>query len=103
MGAPEAGNGRRTGQVDDRLQRRIVDAEDKGLDADLDEALAGKGALDIINDDLLAGMRTVGELFGSGQMQLPFVLASAEVITGIGTAFSMAASIVHRPSPESCA
>jgi 5-methyltetrahydrofolate--homocysteine methyltransferase len=64
----------------ERLQRRIVDADDRGLAADLDEALAGKDALAIINDDLLAGMRTVGELFGSGQMQLPFVLASAEVM-----------------------
>ncbi len=64
----------------ERLQRRIVDAADKGLDADLDEALGLKPALDIINDDLLAGMKTVGELFGSGRMQLPFVLASAEVM-----------------------
>ena len=66
--------------VGERLARRIVDGENKGLAEDLDEALAGKPALDIINDDLLAGMRTVGELFGSGQMQLPFVLASAEVM-----------------------
>ena len=64
----------------ERLQRRIVDADDKGLAADLDEALTHKPALDIVNDDLLAGMKTVGELFGSGQMQLPFVLASAEVM-----------------------
>ncbi|SMO41073.1 methionine synthase (B12-dependent) [Propioniciclava tarda] len=64
----------------ERLQRRIVDADDRGLADDLDEALAAKPALDIINDDLLAGMKTVGELFGSGQMQLPFVLASAEVM-----------------------
>ena len=63
-----------------RLQRRIVDADDRGLAADLEEALTGKDALAIINDDLLAGMKTVGELFGSGQMQLPFVLASAEVM-----------------------
>ncbi|HEX2808418.1 MAG TPA: vitamin B12 dependent-methionine synthase activation domain-containing protein, partial [Kineosporiaceae bacterium] len=49
--------------------------------ADLDEALAaGQTALQIINDDLLAGMKTVGELFGSGEMQLPFVLQSAEVM-----------------------
>jgi len=64
----------------ERLQRRIVDADDKGLAADLDSALVDRPALAIINDDLLAGMRTVGELFGSGQMQLPFVLASAEVM-----------------------
>ncbi len=66
--------------LSERLQRRIVDADDRGLAADLDLALAGKDALSIINDDLLAGMKTVGELFGSGQMQLPFVLASAEVM-----------------------
>jgi 5-methyltetrahydrofolate--homocysteine methyltransferase len=65
----------------ERLQRRIVDGEGKGLDADLDEALAtGQSALDIINDHLLAGMRTVGDLFGRGEMQLPFVLQSAEVM-----------------------
>jgi 5-methyltetrahydrofolate--homocysteine methyltransferase len=64
----------------ERLQRRIVDGEPKGLEADLDEALAIKPGLQIINDDLLAGMKVVGELFGSGQMQLPFVLASAEVM-----------------------
>src|SRR3954451_16125509 len=65
----------------ERLQRRSVDGEAKGLGADLDEALAtGQPALDIINDYLLAGMRTVGELFGRGEMQLPFVLQSAEVM-----------------------
>ncbi|MCA0294082.1 MAG: methionine synthase [Actinobacteria bacterium] len=66
--------------VNERLQRRIIDGDPKGLEADLDEALAAKPALDIINDDLLAGMKVVGELFGSGQMQLPFVLGSAEVM-----------------------
>ena len=64
----------------ERLGRRIIDGEAKGLAADLDEALTTKPALQIINDDLLAGMKTVGELFGSGQMQLPFVLQSAEVM-----------------------
>ena len=64
----------------ERLQRRIIDGEGKGLAADLDEALQAKPALDIINEDLLAGMKVVGELFGSGQMQLPFVLQSAEVM-----------------------
>ena len=62
-------------------QRRIIDGERNGLEADLDEALdVGQPALDIINDDLLAGMKVVGELFGSGEMQLPFVLQSAEVM-----------------------
>ena len=63
-----------------RLERRIVDGLGKGLEADLDAALELRPALDIVNDTLLAGMRTVGELFGSGQMQLPFVLQSAEVM-----------------------
>ncbi|GAA2373661.1 methionine synthase [Streptomyces sp. XM4011] len=66
--------------LEERLRRRIVDGERKGLEADLDEALTTRPALDIVNDTLLAGMKTVGELFGSGQMQLPFVLQSAEVM-----------------------
>jgi 5-methyltetrahydrofolate--homocysteine methyltransferase len=66
--------------VTERLQRRIIDGDAKGLEADLDEAMLAKPALQIINDDLLAGMKVVGELFGSGQMQLPFVLTSAEVM-----------------------
>jgi 5-methyltetrahydrofolate--homocysteine methyltransferase len=65
--------------LDERLQRRIVDGERNGLEADLDAAMAERPPLQIINDTLLAGMKTVGELFGSGQMQLPFVLQSAEV------------------------
>ncbi len=64
----------------ERLERRIVDGERNGLAEDLDEALEQRPALQIINDTLLAGMKTVGELFGSGQMQLPFVLQSAEVM-----------------------
>ncbi|WP_030242801.1 methionine synthase [Streptomyces sp. NRRL S-350] len=66
--------------LEERLQRRIIDGERAGLEADLDEALTGRPALEIINDTLLAGMKVVGELFGSGQMQLPFVLQSAEVM-----------------------
>jgi len=64
----------------ERLARRIVDGERNGLEADLAAALDERPALEIINDTLLAGMKTVGELFGSGQMQLPFVLQSAEVM-----------------------
>jgi 5-methyltetrahydrofolate--homocysteine methyltransferase len=65
----------------ERLARRIVDGERNGLEADLDAAIASGGtALDIINDHLLAGMKVVGELFGRGEMQLPFVLTSAEVM-----------------------
>jgi 5-methyltetrahydrofolate--homocysteine methyltransferase len=66
--------------LEERLRRRIVDGERNGLEADLDAALVERPALAIINDTLLAGMKTVGELFGSGQMQLPFVLQSAEVM-----------------------
>ena len=67
--------------LDERLERRIIDGEKKGLEVDLDAALAaGKTALQIINDHLLKGMQVVGELFGSGEMQLPFVLQSAEVM-----------------------
>ncbi len=64
----------------ERLKRRIIDGERSGLEADLDEALAARPALEIVNDVLLDGMKTVGDLFGSGQMQLPFVLTSAEVM-----------------------
>jgi 5-methyltetrahydrofolate--homocysteine methyltransferase len=70
----------------ERLERRIVDGERNGLAEDLDAAIGQRPALQIINDTLLSGMRTVGELFGSGQMQLPFVLQSAEV---------MKASVAH--------
>ena len=67
--------------LSERLRRRIIDAERNGLEADLDLAMdSGSSALDIINDDLLAGMKTVGDLFGSGEMQLPFVLQSAEAM-----------------------
>jgi 5-methyltetrahydrofolate--homocysteine methyltransferase len=64
----------------ERLKRRIIDGEKNGLESDLDEALAERPALEIVNDVLLDGMKTVGDLFGSGQMQLPFVLQSAEVM-----------------------
>jgi 5-methyltetrahydrofolate--homocysteine methyltransferase len=67
--------------LEDRLERRIIDGEKKGLEADLDEAIgSGYSALAIINDFLLKGMQVVGELFGKGEMQLPFVLQSAEVM-----------------------
>ncbi|MFL6129335.1 MAG: methionine synthase [Mycobacteriales bacterium] len=66
--------------LSERLERRIVDGERTGLEADLDEAMRTRPPLEIINDTLLAGMKTVGDLFGSGEMQLPFVLQSAEVM-----------------------
>jgi 5-methyltetrahydrofolate--homocysteine methyltransferase len=65
----------------ERLARRIIDGESKGLEDDLDLARSeGMTALGIINDHLLAGMQVVGERFGKGEMQLPFVLQSAEVM-----------------------
>ncbi|MFJ6667168.1 methionine synthase [Streptomyces sp. NPDC091383] len=66
--------------LEERLKRRIIDGERNGLEADLDTALQDRPALDIVNETLLDGMKVVGELFGSGQMQLPFVLQSAEVM-----------------------
>jgi len=66
--------------VEDKLKVRIIDGNKQGIEAILDEALKTRGPLDIINTVLLDGMRTVGELFGSGQMQLPFVLQSAETM-----------------------
>src|SRR6266550_1752873 len=67
--------------VEERLKARIIDGDRDGLEGELDEALAsGRKALSIINDVLLEGMKVVGELFGSGQMQLPFVLQSAETM-----------------------
>ncbi len=66
--------------LEEDLARRIVDGDSVGLTDALDQALERYRPLDIINDHLLAGMGTVGELFGSGQMQLPFVLQSAEVM-----------------------
>ncbi len=69
-----------TRSLEDRLKARIVDGERPGLEALLDEALQRYDALTIINEILLDGMKTVGDLFGSGQMQLPFVLQSAEVM-----------------------
>ncbi|MEU2508177.1 methionine synthase [Streptomyces sp. NPDC007863] len=66
--------------LEERLKRRIIDGEKNGLEADLDEALGERPALEIVNEVLLDGMKTVGELFGAGKMQLPFVLQSAEVM-----------------------
>jgi len=65
----------------DRLQRRIIDGEKVGLEDDLKAAMEqGTPPLEIINSHLLEGMKVVGELFGKGEMQLPFVLQSAEVM-----------------------
>jgi 5-methyltetrahydrofolate--homocysteine methyltransferase len=70
----------RAGTVEERLKNRIIDGDKVEMQADLDDALKKYSALDIINTILLDGMKVVGELFGSGQMQLPFVLQSAETM-----------------------
>ncbi len=70
----------KAGTVEERLKNRIIEGDKIGLQEDLDEGLKKYSALDIINTILLEGMKVVGELFGSGQMQLPFVLQSAEVM-----------------------
>src|SRR3954468_17867802 len=67
--------------IEERLSHRIIDGEREGIEAELDDAMAGgRPALSIINDVLLEGMKVVGELFGRGEMQLPFVLQSAETM-----------------------
>ena len=66
--------------LEERLRAHIIDGDKEGLHESLDEAMQSHPPLDIINDHLLDGMKTVGELFGSGKMQLPFVLQSAEVM-----------------------
>jgi 5-methyltetrahydrofolate--homocysteine methyltransferase len=66
--------------IEERLKSRIIDGDRRGLEADLDEAMDKYDPLSIINNLLLDGMRVVGELFGSGKMQLPFVLQSAETM-----------------------
>ncbi|MFQ5413032.1 MAG: methionine synthase, partial [Phycisphaerae bacterium] len=70
----------RPDHVEDRLKRRIIDGDRTGLEEDIDEAMLTYRPLDIVNDILLDGMKTVGDLFGAGQMQLPFVLQSAETM-----------------------
>ena len=70
----------RSEKPEERLKQRIIDGERKGIDLDLAEAMKTHKPLDIINVFLLDGMKVVGELFGSGKMQLPFVLQSAETM-----------------------
>lgn len=66
--------------LEERIEQRIVTGNAVGLEDDLDAALVDHDALAIINDLLLAGMKTVGKLFGAGEMQLPFVLRSAQTM-----------------------
>ena len=78
--AAEATKRAKSETVEGRLKDRIVDGDRKGLEAELDDALQTHKPLSIINDILLGGMKVVGELFGAGKMQLPFVLQSAETM-----------------------
>ena len=78
--AADATAKKRAETVEGRLKDRIIDGDRKGLSEDLEEALQKMPALDIINTVLLDGMKVVGELFGAGKMQLPFVLQSAETM-----------------------
>ena len=66
--------------IEDILRQRIVDGDRQGLEDDLRKALERYSPLEVINTFLLDGMKVVGELFGAGQMQLPFVLQSAETM-----------------------
>jgi 5-methyltetrahydrofolate--homocysteine methyltransferase len=66
--------------ADDALRKHIVSGVKKNLERHLDAALEQRGPLEIINEVLLDGMKTVGDLFGSGKLQLPFVLQSAQVM-----------------------
>jgi 5-methyltetrahydrofolate--homocysteine methyltransferase len=66
--------------IEERLKQRIIDGNRTGLGEDLDAAMQTYQPLHIINNFLLDGMKVVGELFGAGQMQLPFVLRSAETM-----------------------
>jgi 5-methyltetrahydrofolate--homocysteine methyltransferase len=78
--AAEATKRAKSDTVEGRLRDRIVDGDRKGLEIDLQDGLKTYTPLDIINTILLDGMKTVGELFGAGKMQLPFVLQSAETM-----------------------
>ncbi len=66
--------------IEERLKRRIIDGDRDDIEVDLDAAMEQYPPLQIVNEFLLDGMKVVGELFGSGQMQLPFVLQSAEAM-----------------------
>ena len=66
--------------LEESLKNHIIDGEKIGLEDQLNKALKKYKPLEIINTFLLDGMKVVGDLFGSGQMQLPFVLQSAETM-----------------------
>jgi 5-methyltetrahydrofolate--homocysteine methyltransferase len=78
--SPEQTRPAEPASIEESLKNRIIGGDKEGLESDLDKALGKYSPLEIINTLLLDGMKTVGELFGAGKMQLPFVLQSAEVM-----------------------
>ena len=86
--------------IEEKLKRHIVDGEKRNLLSDLDQAMTKYKPLEIINNILLEGMKIVGELFGSGQMQLPFVLQSAETMK---TAVAHLEPFMEKTDGQSCA
>ena len=78
--AADAKKKARPDTIEECLKQRIIDGDRTGLDDDLKTALEKYPPIEIINTYLLDGMKVVGELFGSGKMQLPFVLQSAETM-----------------------
>ena len=78
--AADSGQKQRAETVEGRLKERIIDGDRGGLEDDLRQAMLTHAPLEIINTILLDGMKVVGELFGAGKMQLPFVLQSAETM-----------------------
>lgn len=78
--APQSEDSDDGASIEDKLKKRIIDGRKTGIEQQLDEALTKYSALEIINTILLDGMKVVGDLFGSGAMQLPFVLQSAETM-----------------------
>ncbi len=66
--------------VEESLKNKIIDGDKENLESELDRAMKKYKPLEIINTVLLDGMKVVGDLFGAGKMQLPFVLQSAEVM-----------------------
>jgi len=66
--------------AEETLRHKVLKGDKEGLD-DLLTGLRGRWQpLDIINNLLVPAMREVGDLFGRGELLLPFVLQSAEVM-----------------------
>ncbi|MBI3012592.1 MAG: homocysteine S-methyltransferase family protein, partial [Elusimicrobia bacterium] len=80
-GAPEKKSAQKVSiSLEESLKNKIIDGNRDNLEKELEEALKKYSPLEVINTVLMDGMKVVGELFGAGKMQLPFVLQSAEVM-----------------------